>query len=344
MHPDIVALLARQHGLVTHRQLVAAGVDARQLAARRGRASAWVAVRRSVYAPADRWSSADDVGRWRLRDAAASLAMRREHLLSHDSAARAHGLDQLAVRRPLVHVTRPGVHGSRTEHGVRHHLTRVPLEPAPGVPGPRCTGLARTSLDVAREHGALHGVVVVDQALRRGVACSALRRELAAMTFWPGVSGARVALDLADPGAESLGESAARLLVTELGLGRPQTQFAVRLEGGRTAWCDLRIGCHVFEFDGMVKYRRRDQGGVATRDAAEVAWEERMREQLVMREGLGLSRIVWDELWHPRRESTKARLHREYADTLQRHGSVLPPHLREYDARVRSRRVPPSAL
>ena len=58
----------------------------------------------------------------------------------------------------------------------------------------------------------------------------------------------------------------------------------------------MRIGCHVFEFDGRVKYRRPEQGGVADRPADEVVWDEKKRERLICAEGLGLSRIIWEDL------------------------------------------------
>ena len=43
----------------------------------------------------------------------------------------------------------------------------------------------------------------------------------------------------------------------------------------------MRIGCHVFEFDGRVKYRRTEDGGVADRPPDEVVWEEKKRERLI---------------------------------------------------------------
>ncbi len=95
--------------------------------------------------------------------------------------------------------------------------------------------------------------------------------------------------------------------MTELGIGRPETQFPVRLSAG-VAWTDLRVGCHVFEFDGRVKYRRIDQGGVAQRPAEEVVWEERNREREILGEGLGVSRVIWNELFGTARDRLKQRL------------------------------------
>ena len=129
------------------------------------------------------------------------------------------------------------------------------------------------------------------------------------MWCWPNITRSREAVVYADPGAESVGESLSRILLDELGLGPVETQFAVRLPTG-TVWCDMRIGCHVFEFDGRVKYRRPEQGGLADRPADEVVWDEKKRERLICAEGLGLSRIIWEDLWGAARERTKARLRR----------------------------------
>ena len=220
--------------------------------------------------------------------------------------------------------------GSRTRFGVKHHLSQV-MPPIVEVGGLHVTGLARVALDLGREHGFNAGVVACDGVLRRGVTRTDLETELEGMWCWPNITRSREAVVYADPGAESVGESLSRILLDELGLGPVETQFAVRLPTG-TVWCDMRIGCHVFEFDGRVKYRRPEQGGLADRPADEVVWDEKKRERLICAEGLGLSRIIWEDLWGAARERTKARL---LATPPQRHplrhcapgapGGVLAP-------------------
>jgi hypothetical protein len=96
----------------------------------------------------------------------------------------------------------------------------------------------------------------------------------------------------------------------------------------------------VFEFDGRVKYQRIEDGGLAGRPADEVVWEEKKRERLVCAEGLGCSRILWEDLWGAARQRALVRLRREYAVTAARFGVVLPARLAEYARRVRGRRVP----
>ena len=311
--PGLAAQAHRQLGLVTYPQAIAAGytpAEIRRLISSDG----WVTVRRGVFATREVWDVTPARGHAWLRDAAAHLLMTRAHLLSHDSAARGWGLALLRGDE-LSHITRPGVGGSRTEHGVKHHLARVQPARVGQISGIPVTGLARTGLDVAREHGFAAGVVTLDAARRLGATDVELRAELALMRSWPGVVQARAAYEFSDAGAESPGESLTRIALVELGLGHPVTQFAVEVDG-RPAWCDLRVGCHVFEFDGRVKYRRRGDGGLATRALEEVLWQERLRENAIRAQGLGVSRIVWPEssrgraAWSARAASLGVRPHR----------------------------------
>lgn len=340
MRPTLAAKASVQGGLVTRRQAVEAGYSERELRSLTAVHGPWVVVRRGVYVEREQWESLDPYdGQWLVRDRAAHLTMTRQHLLSHDSAARMHGLPLLRPRVPLVHLTRPGVQGSRTEHGVRHHLTRRPLEEQSQVSGIPVTGLAWTALDIGREHGHAAGQVAVDAVLRRGVLPRRLGDDLETMRYWPGITRARAAVELGDGGAESPGESLARLLVIELGLcpDRPETQFPVPV-GDSVAWCDLRLGRHVFEFDGRLKYRRQAQGGVAAGPVEEVLWEEKNRQRLICALGLGISRIIWDDLWGAARKRAVARLRAEYQVTLDRFGYDLPEHLEAFARQLRGRR------
>jgi hypothetical protein len=338
MRPELVALAASQAGLVTRRQAILTGYSERELRTHTAVGGPWVTVRRGVYVERRLWEALEPVGQWRLRDRAAHLTMGVPHVLSHDSAARAHGIPFLQPPLDLVHATRPGVWGSRTEHGVKHHLARI----QPGqvvVDGLRITGMARTVLDLGREHGFVPGLVAADHALRHGLVRADLEQELEVMRCWPHIGRARAAVEHSDGGAENPGETLARNLVTELGLGRPETQFPVRTEAG-VYWCDLIVGCHVFEFDGRIKYRRAADGGVAHKSVEDVLWDEKKRQRLVCAEGLGMSRIIWEDFWGPARARARKRLLAEYAVTEARFGSRLPEHLARFAVTVQR---PPAA-
>jgi hypothetical protein len=276
-------------------------------------------------------------GQLALRDRAVDLLMTTPHVMSHDSAVRAHGLPLLRPALPLSHVTRPHVTGSRTEHGVKHHLAKNGLPGVVWIGGMAVTGLVRTVLDVGREQGVAAGVGVADAALRRGAPPADFAAELERMTCWPDITRARAAVELMDAGADTLGESLARLLVIELGLGVPRTQFPVRIRTG-IAWVDMLLGCHVVEFDGRTKYLRADRGGVATRDVQDILWDEKQRQTDVCAEGLGMSRLVWADLLGARREEAKARLATEYAVTVRTYGDRLPDRLAQFAEQMRAER------
>lgn len=327
---------AFQRGLLTRPQCFAARwtePELRRLVRPHG---PWVVVRRGVYADADHWRGLDASQRRRLEDLAAHLAMQVEHVMSHDSAARAHGIPLLRPRHELAHVTRQGVRGGRTDAGVKHHLTQFPLPDAVVLDGLPVSSLARTAVDVAREHGRDAGVGAADHALRQGVSPLRLERELRVMRCWPHVTRARAAVALADAGAENLAESLARLLLVDLGFQKIDTQWPV-LAGGRVRWVDLRVGCHVVEVDGLLKYLPPEDGGIADRPARDVLREERARQQAVCAEGLGMSRVGWDDLVGRGRERAMERIAREHAVTVSRFGPELPAYLVEQAARIRAR-------
>ncbi len=348
MHPELVALAARQGGVVTRAQVLSAGHTVGEIRSLTRPTGSWRIIRRGIYVDREVWDALDEYdARPLARDWAAHLTMRERHVMSHDSAGRAHHLSLLRPRDPLVHVTRPGVAGGRTEHGVKHHRNLgLPWahSHASGLP---VTPLARTAVDVAREHGLWRGVCAMDSALRGGADERDFARALVAMKHFPHITTSRAALALADAGAENAGESMARLLVLELGLpGEVQTQFPIALADGRVVWADLVVGRHVFEFDGRLKYLRPEQGGITDRDAGEVVWDEKERQRLVCAEGLGMSRIIWSDFWGPARERARVRLRSEADQTLERYGADRPAALDELAARlldVRLRRLHPSS-
>lgn len=338
MHPDLRAIASTQAGLFTRAQALGVGYRERELRTHTAVHGPWVVVRRGVYVERGVWEERDEYdGAARLRDRAVHLSMRTQHLMSHDSAARALGIPLLRTAPELAHVTREGVMGTRTERGVKHHLTRLPQLACEVVDGLPLTTAARTAVDVAREHGLHQGVIACDHVLNRGFHRAALENELLTMWCWPHVTVAKAAVELADAGAESIGESLTRLLVRELGIGVVHTQFPVRTRSG-VAWIDMRVGCHLVEFDGRLKFRGTGHGGVATRNVEDVVWDERRRQAEVCAEGLGMSRVTWDQLFGVERERTKARIAREFAVTLARFGHELPPRLAEFEARMRGRR------
>jgi hypothetical protein len=322
MHPEVVAIMSANHGLITRKQALAAGLTAKRID-RLVRTREWIAVRRGVYAEAAFVEAQSTVRERRLlADRAACLRVSMAFVRSHDTAAYELDLDILAPRNPFTHVTRPVVVGSHLRHGVKHHLAPYTQDQVVEANGFRCLDPARTALDIAREHGGRAGMVAVDSARRMGVSIDDLWRAESGMWSWPEVTIVRESIELSDPDSDSVGETLGRELVTELGFGRPKTQFGLTADG-RTAWCDLRLGRHVFEFDGRVKYQRVDEGGFALTSADQVVWREKQRENWVCGFHLGMSRIVWADFWGDRRQQALARFRREFLQTRELFGDSV---------------------
>ena len=234
MNPEIRPLANTQHGLVTRYQALEAGYTERRLKTLLQPGGSWVGVRRGVYAERWEWDQADEARRHLLRVVAATMTTNGLYVLSHTSAAVVHGLACRPFWCELVHMSHPGVRGGRTEGGVKHHPAAVPEDQIVQIGDLAVTSLERTGVDIAREYGVEDGVVACDQVLNRGGRRSAMKDVLAQMWSWPYVTHARTAVDLADGGAENIAESLARMLVIELGYGKPETQVWIE-DGGRRA-------------------------------------------------------------------------------------------------------------
>ena len=323
MRPTLRALAAIQGGVFTRRQAKLDGCSEREIKTRTGPHGDWVTVRRGVYAERVVWEGTDDVGRYELEVRAVGLVTEDTYVYSHTSAATLWNMPTRPRWYELVHVTRPDVLGGRVEGGVKHHKgwwgdDVVMLDELP------VTSLARTAMDVARELGFEDGVVAADAALRLGATQHEIGAVLQRMGSWPHVTRARAAADAADGGAETIGETLTRLLVLELGIGRPETQFEVWSEG-RHAFVDLKLRRHFIEFDGKIKYLGRERGGVRDgQDPDEVLWSEKRREDWLRRYdgGHGMSRVIWSELMPAQREATKRRILREFMTSQQRFGGL----------------------
>ena len=321
-----MAVMASNGGVITRNEARDCGMSDATIGGnvRQGR---WVLVRRSVYADSELWNSLDVRGQNRLRTRAVMKRMRRAHVASHDSAADEHGLEILRPDKPLIHVTRPGVTNAWIDHGIKVHLARYAPEQVVKVDGIDVLDLARTAVDMAREHGSPYGEVACDSAMRMGVSREQLMTAYEIMTCWPHVTRTRAAVDYADPRAESVAETLGRILVDGLGLGTPDLQFPARLRNGRVVWGDMRIGCHLFEVEGRIKLVPVEEGGVATESPTTVAWKQKRRERDLRDVGLGMSQIFWSDFFPPNRAEAEKRLQREYADTVAMFGEDLPERM-----------------
>lgn len=287
----------------------------------------WTVVRKGVYAEKAFAASLTSVRDQRLLlDRAASLRIRSPHVLSHHSSAYLLGMEVLHERPAArTHVTRPGIVGSHCRHGVSHHRAPYREDQVVEVDGAQALGLARTVCDISRDQGYLAGRVAAESAFRRGVTAAELKRVAKRMKSWPNVTIVNDVRVSASPKTDTIGETLLAELVASLGFGVPFLQFGLTSDG-RTAWCDACLGRHMFEFDGRIKYRRLDEGGVALDSPEEVVWYEKKRQDFVCGFKTGMSRVVWDEAFtiviggEPL-VAVQDRLRREYLETCRLFGT-----------------------
>ena len=333
----MLAAVARGNGLVTAQQLAECGFDAR-LVRRWVKSGRLVAVRRGVYTTGELWESWDIVRERPLaRVRAVDLTLRVPHVHSHDSAALALSLPLIRPQAAGLHVTRRHLRASTTKAGVRHHGAAYGDHRAVVAKGLSVLDIPRTVADLAREHGYRAGLVAADGAMQRGVSRSELAAAAREMTGWPHSLVVAAVVADADPGAESVLESLSRELLVECGLGPVETQFPVKVPGG-VAWVDMRVGRHLFEADGRIKFVPDSEGGYAGTDPRTTVWDERRRQQQVCGDVFGMSRITWADIWGSARERAQRRFVAEAAATERRYGSELPADVEEFAARMRGRR------
>lgn len=322
MNPRIQATMASNHGLITRRQAILCGLDADTIY-RYLRSGAWRVIRRGVYAERAYVESITlPTDRQRLRDRAACAAITVPFVRSHDTAALELDMGILLPRKPQTHVTRHPVIGTHNKWGVKHHLAPYLDSQLAEANGFEVLGPARTAVDIAREHGRPYGVVAMDSARQMGVSISELHEVLENMRHWPNRRQAQAAIDLSDAGAESVGESLTRDVLEEMGLTGIETQFEIT-DGVRTARFDLRVGRHIFEFDGRGKYVPAADGGLALRSVDDIIADEKTRQDWAHGFHLGLSRVEWTDLFGRNRSYLKDRLDREYRTTCRAFGTDI---------------------
>lgn len=207
----------------------------------------------------------------------------------------------------------PGVH--------LHRCVRPRRLPAAGAVDH--TGIERTAIDLAREHGIVAGVVTLDFALHHKLTTGvAVEAELLRCVRWPGVRQARQAASLADGRSESVLETCSRLKFAEFGLPAPELQVWIGNEwGGFLArvdfyWSEFGI---VGEADGAEKYDGTDPEPLA---------REKIRQEHLTDTGLEIFRWGWPDLRNfgiVVDRFNRARRRAQRRPSTERRWQVLPP-------------------
>ena len=299
----VARLAALGPGPIAVRDAIASGLTRGQLRAA-CESGAVFQLRRGVIIPRRLWTagSADNRRLWAVM---AALTAFPGAFASHETAARLHGLPDYGMRPegdpPRTHITRLGA--SRDEGWLRVHGCDTPMDRVVRVHGVSATDLVRTSIEVAARRSMRSAVVNLDAAMRISIGRDAGLRDLRHAVLDPVARGTtqarweeglqpyagrrwvtvvRRAVEIADPGSESVLESLSRLAILEAGLPAPRCGVPVRGDDGRLYWADLLWDGQgvIGEADGALKYT----------DASVMLAEKRRQETL---EAMGWRFVRW---------------------------------------------------
>lgn len=294
-------MLCETQGFLNRQQVLAAGLDDRDIAAAI-RSGVWRRVRRGYYTYADLWSGLDERGRYLLTCKCVLHSLGRAVALSHVSGSVAHGLAVWDIPLDRVHVTRLDGGAGRVEAGVVHHEGLCLDDDVLDLDGLRVLSAERCALETGTRVDNEHALVVLDSVLHLGFSDpESLRRRFELMESWPHMRHLHIPVRMAEGGSESAGESRGRWQFRAIGLPAPQCQFEVHDSAGALrgvcdwAWPEHR---QLGEFDGRVKYGRLLQPG---QDPGEVVFAEKQREdELRELTGFSMFRLTWGDYDRPR--------------------------------------------
>jgi hypothetical protein len=329
MRPELQAIAASQGGVFFRHQAITCGHTDDEIR-RLKRTHEWLVVRRGAYVHRDLAPAQDDLVGWhRLRTFAAVHRVDAPAVATHSSAATLLSLPQWNTDLSRVYLTRDRHHAARNEAGLAHRDATLPESQVTSVDGVACSDGARTAWDIAREFGFESGVVTADAVLRlgadaarsapdaaaahprRGATRQDLDRLSGAMCDWPKARAAVEAFSFADGGAETVGESLARMFVVSLGFPVPRTQVVIE-SADLVARVDMLIEAlnWIIEFDGRIKYRRTRDDCDPVVDDGDIVWAEKIREDDLRALDKHVSRLIWRDLFGARRRVAGAALWR----------------------------------
>lgn len=222
----VLRLMRQQHGLISRRQALTAGMTDTQIKWRIN-ADQWVRVTRGVY----RHRSAPDTRIARLL----AECLARDALASHRSAAALHGID--GFRLDCIELVVPRGAARSLKGAILHQSTQFDLTAPIDCRGVPCTGLGRTLLDVSAVVSRERLDRAIDSVLRDGRLRVTDLYEVLVSHARRGRDGcAAFRASLEDRGGEAIPLSAWSRMVADLlvesGLRRPVMEYRVHNPGG----------------------------------------------------------------------------------------------------------------
>ena len=266
-------------------------------------------VRRGAYVAGDVWRNLDDNGRHSLRARAVQKQACTQVVLSHVTGLLEFDSPTWGLDLSEVHVTRRDGRAGRREAGVHQHVGLIADGDVVLHNGVHVMRPDRLALEVATSTDVEHALPVLCDLLHRKIITGAeLTERHRTMVFWPRSLGSEVAVRLADPRIESVGEARTWHLCFAQGLPMPEPQYEIVDRWGRVlarvdfAWPELGV---FVEFDGRIKYEKLLRDGERPSD---VVVREKEREKLICRlTGWRCVRLTWADLEHPARTAAMIR-------------------------------------
>lgn len=252
---------------------------------------------RGTYMDSAEWEQLDDRMRLMVAMRAAQERIRSQLVFSHDAAAAMHGFPAYGGYGPVPHVV-GATRGSSA--GLIRHRTHVDDDDVVERNGLFLTSPERTLEDIARQGGFARAVGMLDAAFRVSrdgtgprVEKEVLLERLLRRGSGRGTKQARFAMEFAQDGADSLGESISRVRQFQWGFPEPILQYEIRDGDGLVGFADQAWPAYrlLGEFDGAVKYTRGDYRG--GRSASDVVVAEKRREDRMRATGRNMVRWVW---------------------------------------------------
>ncbi len=285
--------------------------------------------RHGTYVITAEWAEMTDSDRHRVLVRSVLDKLGPGVVASHQSAAAMHGHDLYGVDLDWVHVTRVDGRAGRREAGIVYHHGRVVSDrDIRELDGRLVTEPIRAVFETCSLVSIESGMVVTSSALRRD---KLDKEELAEagrrFDHWLGTRRARIAIRLADSRLESVGEVRSLHMMWRHRVPRPELQFTVQNDEGRAiartdfAWISCR---HTGEFDGLFKYGRLNPYGS---DPGQAIADEKVREDRIRDQSLGMSRWVWAGLAPTVQARTAAEILRAMARSkklYRRNATTIP--------------------
>jgi hypothetical protein len=264
-------------------------------------------VARGAYIDAEVWNGLRQRERYLELVHAVAETRRTPPVFSFWSAAVLHGLPVVGEWPTKAHVSVGAANGGRTSGHIVRHVAPLDDSDVVEVAGLHATSIARTVLDLAGTPNVLTAVAMADRALHRDrfdrqppkATREDLERAYEQRLPFRARARARLVLDLAVDGADSVLESVSRFNMRVVGAPRPVLQQRFDDHLGLIGWSEFYWPEHrlVGEADGRMKYLDPEYRGGRTLER--VLYDEKVRADRLRSLGLRVTRWDWETGLNP---------------------------------------------